>query len=239
MAKGRARSRPLLFPLPSFSFPLVILSASLPPSVPRSRSRLSSPRSFLSKAGACNYPLARVTTATDCDVLRPRPSKPARRHVPDAGYARARLAGRVTWYAPPLPTFERTGASAPTGRTVRHRDVTRRNARERASERATSRSFLGSFGGYGCVHSRPRLYTPCNPLRSCIRSSLREVSLWKRHRSASLHAGRSRALLHRFPGAANPGPVGLKLGKTQPCFWLDAGEYESLKIVRLEGVYRR
>ena len=62
-----------------------------------------SPRSFLSKAGAYNYPLARVTTATDCDVLRLRVLKPARRHVPNAGYACRRLVGTITWHCTTPP----------------------------------------------------------------------------------------------------------------------------------------
>jgi len=191
--KGRAFARSLarsfvLFPFPSFPFPLVILSSSLPPSIPHSLAHLSSPRSFLSKAGACNYPLARVTTATDCDVLRLRLSKPARRHVPDAGYARARLAGRVTWDAPPLPTPVH-GAQALAHLPAPRRDATRARERaneptnERASDVALRSSRLLRRYGYGCMHSRPRLYfAQPPPYPSCIRSSLRQVSLWKRRR---------------------------------------------------------
>lgn len=138
----------------------MILSSLLPPSVPRSLTHLSSPRSFLSEAGACNYPLARVTTATDCDVLRLRLSKPARRHVPDAGYPRVPLAGRVTWYAPPLPTPVH-GAQALAHLPARRSGTATQRVRasERTKERASNmeRSFLGSFN-YGCMHSRPRLY---------------------------------------------------------------------------------
>lgn len=86
--------------------------------------------------GACNYPLARVTTATDCDVLRCRSRRAAMCRTP-AMRAAYWLAG-VTWYAatPPHSLVRRTGASAPSG--------------ERASERRSSTpSTL-----HGRMHSR-------------------------------------------------------------------------------------
>lgn len=88
---------------------------------------------------------------------------------------------------PPHHRARRIGASAPTGAAKRHRtDRTARcNAtrREGASERANDRTYVRTserasddafvprlLRRYGCVHSRSRLYTPRNPLRSCIRS---------------------------------------------------------------------